>query len=384
MYTEFFGLREKPFELLPNPKFLFLSKGHKKALSYLEYGIQERVGFTLLTGEVGSGKTTLLRNLLKELGERTTLSMVFNTRVDARQLLALINEDFGLAVEGKDKVTLLRELNDFLVEENSNGRRPIVIIDEAQNLNAEALEEIRLLSNLEFDSFKMLQIVLVGQPELKELLARPELRQLRQRISVSCHLGPLDREETEAYIFHRLEVAGNRAAVELSEEVLDGIYAFTTGGPRQINVICDFMLLAAFVESNRELTPDLLAEARKELSLLAPEKEPPPAPENNKKLSASSDLDDISRQLVDFVDPQGKDSNPLADFSRRLSALEDGLQKLNLQYNNLYLIENQTAILEHLIGQNQRQHNVFEDNLRKLHYLLNKLSRLLSDDQKNV
>ena len=215
MYTSFFNLAEKPFELLPNPKFLFLSKGHKKALSYLEYGIQERAGFTLLTGEVGSGKTTLLRNVIKNLGSKSTLAMVFNTQVKTEQLLALINEDFGLAVEGKDKVALLRNLNDFLVEENSKGQQPIVIIDEAQNLSPEALEEIRLLSNLEFDSFKLLQIILVGQPELRQVLSQPSLRQLRQRISISCHLGPLSLQETKDYISHRLEIAGNRGSPDL-------------------------------------------------------------------------------------------------------------------------------------------------------------------------
>jgi len=253
MYLSFFNLTDKPFELLPNPRFLYLSKGHKKALSYLEYGIQERAGFTLMTGEVGSGKTTLLRNIIKNLDSETTLSLVFNTRLAADQLLGMINEDFGLETAGKNKVTLLRELNDFLVEENSQNRRPIVIVDEAQNLSEESLEEIRLLSNLEFDNFKMMQIILVGQPELKQLLAQPGLRQLRQRINISCHLKALTREETEAYIYHRLEIAGNRNALKFNEAVFDLIHEYSQGGPRLINVICDFLLLTNFVEEKKEV-----------------------------------------------------------------------------------------------------------------------------------
>ena len=354
MYTSFFNLTEKPFELLPNPKFLFLGKGHKKALSYLEYGIQERAGFTLLTGEVGSGKTTLLRNIIKNLGSKTTLSMVFNTRVESEQLLALINEDFGLDVDGKNKVTLLRDLNDFLVEENSNGRRPIVIIDEAQNLSPESLEEIRLLSNLEFDSFKLLQIILVGQPELKEVLSQPNLRQLRQRISISSHLGPLSREETEAYIYHRLEIAGNREAVTFNAEVIDLIYEFSSGGPRLINVICDFLLLSAFVEEKCEINEDLVYEAIEELSIVTPQITEP---------VTSADLP--------------PESDKIESIEKRLSAIEDHVSSLIDRDAALERLSNQDNILEYLIVQHQKQYNLFEDNLKKMNFLINKLKQML-------
>ncbi len=186
MYTEFFDLSAKPFELLPNPKFLYLSKGHRKALSYLQYGVQEHAGFTLLTGDVGSGKTTLLREVINNISNDITLSMIFNTRVDGEQLVGMINSDFGLSTEGKDKVQLITELNDFLLAECTSNRQPIIIIDEAQNLSNEALEEIRLLSNLEAEDFKMVQIILVRQPELKQIIAQPSLRQLPPRISISC------------------------------------------------------------------------------------------------------------------------------------------------------------------------------------------------------
>lgn len=267
MYRDFFGLREKPFELLPNPRFLYLSQAHKKACSYLQYGVRERAGFILLSGDVGSGKTTIVRDLIKKAQMNMSLSLVFNTRVAALQLLALINEDFGLNVEGKDKVTLLRELNDFLVAERCAGRRPVIIIDEAQNLDIEALEEVRLLSNFEAESFKLVQIILVGQPELKQLIARPELRQLRQRISIHCHLKPLERDELENYINYRLEIAGNRQALRFEEGVFDVIYHFSNGVPRLINVICDFLLLCAFVEGVHIVNLALAKEAMGELTL---------------------------------------------------------------------------------------------------------------------
>jgi putative secretion ATPase (PEP-CTERM system associated) len=360
MYTSFFGLDEKPFELLPNPKFLFLSKGHKKALSYLEYGIQERAGFTLLTGEVGSGKTTLLRNIIKNLGSKTTLSMVFNTRVESEQLLALINEDFGLEVDGKDKIVLLRNLNDFLVKENSSGRRPIVIIDEAQNLPPESLEEIRLLSNLEFDSFKLLQIILVGQPELKQILAQPRLRQLRQRISISCHLGPLSREETEAYIYHRLQIAGNREAVSFDDNVFDLIYQFSSGGPRLINVICDFLLLTAFVEEEKHIVESMVLEAIEELSIV-PDQEQADTPEIVKEI-ASQDKDEQTCSL-----------------EARISEIENQLLILLERDEEKEKFASQNEILKYLINQHQVQYNIFEDGLKKMNFLLNKMKGIISE-----
>ena len=262
MYESYFGLTVKPFELVPNPRFLFNSRSHKKAISYLKYGLQERAGFILLTGEVGSGKTTIIRDLINNLDADMVLAMVFNTRATARQMLAMINEDFGLEVGGKDKdkVTLLRDLNDHLVALHAEQKRPVIIIDEAQNLSPAVLEEIRLLSNLEADNFKLVQIVLVGQPELQKVITRPELRQLRQRISVHCHLEPLTREETEAYVYHRLAMAGNRNALRWQEGTFDTLYGYSGGIPRLINVFCDFVLLAAFVEETRDISLEMLEE----------------------------------------------------------------------------------------------------------------------------
>ena len=267
MYEKFFSLKKKPFDLVPNPEFLFLSRSHKKAITYLDYGIKEKMGFVLLTGEVGSGKTTIVRNLIKELNGKVRLSKVFNTKVSSEQLIAMINEDFGLNVKGKDKITLIRELNAFLIEQYANKYQSILIIDEAQNLTSELLEEVRLLSNLETDDSTLLQIILVGQPELRNTLAQPQLRQLRQRISVSCNIKPLTREETEEYIFYRFEIAGNRGAIVFHDETIDVIHNFSRGIPRLINIICDFLMLSAFVEEKRELSLDMVKEVIGEVEM---------------------------------------------------------------------------------------------------------------------
>ena len=258
MYESYFELEVKPFELLPNPEFIYLSKSHKRAMTYLDYGIRERAGFILLTGEIGSGKTTLIRDLVKKHHDDMVLSKVFNTNVDSQELLSLIVEDFGLPVQGKDKFTLFRDLNDFLVSQYARGGRPVVIIDEAQNLAPEQLEEIRMLSNLETDTGKLLQIILVGQPELRKTLASPRLVQLRQRISINCHLQPLSAAEITEYILHRLHTAGNREALTFSPEALETIYKYSRGIPRLINIICDFLLLAAFAEEVKHVGGEMV------------------------------------------------------------------------------------------------------------------------------
>lgn len=266
VYESFFNLEHKPFELVPNPSFLYMSHAHRKALNYLTYGIRQQSGFILLTGEVGTGKTTLIRRLINSQLTDVTLSKVFNTKVEAQQLLEMILEDFGVRPSGKDKPSLLRELNDFLISQYSKGRQCVLIIDEAQNLTHELLEEVRLLSNLENDYQKLLRIILVGQPELKQLLSSPALLQLRQRIQVSCHIPPLPAAEIEGYITHRLESAGNRNAVGFTPEAYEAISDYTRGIPRLINILCDYLLLDAFANETRDVTVQAVHEVAGDLN----------------------------------------------------------------------------------------------------------------------
>ena len=266
MYTEFFKLRVKPFDLVPNPEFLYLSKAHRKALSFLEYGLNSSAGFILLTGDIGSGKTTIIRSLLDRLESKTVPARIFNTKADAKQLLFMINEDFGLCTQPKDKMAMLSDLNEFLVQKFANNEKPVLIIDEAQNLSPDCLEEVRLLSNLESNDTKLLQIILVGQPELKTVIAQPGLQQLRQRISVDCHLGVLSSDETREYFFHRLECAGNVNACVLPDDCFALVHKVSGGVPRLINILGDYLLLAAFSEGTKAPDFEMVIEVIDDLS----------------------------------------------------------------------------------------------------------------------
>lgn len=265
VYGPFFNFHGHPFELVPNPAFLYLSSAHRKALNHLAYGIRQQSGFILLTGEVGTGKTTLIRRLIKSHLSDVTLSKLFNTRVHSIQLLEMILDDFGVSPSGKDKPSLLRDLNDFLIGEYALGHQCVLIIDEAQNLTHELLEEVRLLSNLENDHHKLLRIILVGQPELKQILASPRLLQLRQRIQVSCHIPPLPKGEVGDYIAFRLETAGNREAITLNDEATEAVFRYTQGVPRLINILGDYLLLDAFAHQAREITAATVHEVATDL-----------------------------------------------------------------------------------------------------------------------
>lgn len=260
MYEKFFQLKQKPFELVPDPLFLFMSSTHRRAMNYLQYGFEERAGFILLTGDIGSGKTTLVRELTNRLADKAVIAKVFNTQIDPSQLLGLINMDFGLNVTTLDKVTLLKDLNEFLIGCYSRKEKPLLIIDEAQNLTVDTLEEIRLLSNLESESEKLLQIILVGQPELQKIINQDSLAQLRQRLSVSCHLGTLTLEETREYFCHRLQCAGNQAAITVPDEAFNQIHKACNGVPRLINILGDYLLLAAFSDQIKELPIEFIEE----------------------------------------------------------------------------------------------------------------------------
>jgi putative secretion ATPase (PEP-CTERM system associated) len=265
MYEHFYHLRERPFSLSPDPEYLYLSRVHREALDAMRFGIQSRVGFIVVTGDIGAGKTTLLQTLLRRLDDQAVVARLVNTILEPRELLDAIALDFGLDPTGKSKPVLLRDLGEFLVNQRLQGRACLLVVDEAQNLSAEALEEIRLLSNLETDKSKLLQIVLAGQPSLRETIDSPVLEQLRQRVTVSYHLSPLDAGDTEAYINYRLEHAALGVPPRFSADAAELIHKRSQGVPRIINVICDAALIYGYAEERRSLDRPLVIEVVREL-----------------------------------------------------------------------------------------------------------------------
>jgi general secretion pathway protein A len=265
MYERFYQLRERPFALSPDPEYLYPSRVHQEALDYLRYGLESQAGFMVITGEIGSGKTTLLQTLLRNVDSGTTVARIVNTMLEPREVLETIMIDFGLDPAGKSKPLLLRDLSQYLVDQRLAGRNVLVVIDEAQNLSLGALEELRMLSNLETEKSKLLQIVLVGQPNLRDKLAAPELEQLRQRITVSYHLPPLDADETGHYINHRLRRAAIGPPVVFPSDATDLIHGRSRGVPRIINVICDAALVFGYAEERRTFDGATIQEVLGEL-----------------------------------------------------------------------------------------------------------------------
>ena len=261
MYLEFYGLREAPFSPTPDPKFLFQSSRHREALAQLVYGVQERKGFIVLTGEIGTGKTTLLRTLLARLDHDTHVAYVHNSALDIEGLLEYILQDWGVKSVGASHAQRLFELNEFLIAQHRQRLSPVLVIDEAQNLSIPTLEAVRLLSNFETTSEKLMQILLVGQPELRDKLNAPELRQLKQRIALRCHIGPLSPEETRMYIRHRLRIAGATDAGIFTDAAIQRITEYSRGTPRVINIVCDHCLLSGYADSKRRIDAGVVEEA---------------------------------------------------------------------------------------------------------------------------
>jgi len=261
MYWDYFGFREPPFTLTPNPEFLFLSRFHQEAFAHLLYAIDTRAGFIELSGEVGTGKTTIIRTLLGQLAPEThRTALIFNPTLSPLGLLQEINREFGIPAGSGETRELHQALNEFLLRENSAGRIVVLVIDEAQNLSTEVLEQVRLISNLETTREKLIQIVLVGQPELKKLLAREDLRQLSQRITVRYHLRPMDPGDIHAYIRHRIKIAAEgREPVMFSAGAVKGIARYSGGLPRLINGVCDRALLLAYTRETREISAAMAA-----------------------------------------------------------------------------------------------------------------------------
>jgi general secretion pathway protein A len=261
MYREFYGLREAPFGTTPDPRFLYQSERHREALAQLVYGVRERKGFIVLTGEIGTGKTTLLRTLLQRLDADTPVAYVHNSALTTEGLLEYVLQDWGVKSTGTSHAQRLFELNEFLVGQHRQGLSPVLVVDEAQNLSVETLEAVRMMSNFETTDRKLMQILLVGQPELRDTLARPELRQLKQRIGLRCHIGPLSAEETRLYVRHRLRVAGAADPGLFTDAAVQRIVQYSRGIPRVINIVCDHCLLSGFADSKRRIDARVVGEA---------------------------------------------------------------------------------------------------------------------------
>jgi general secretion pathway protein A len=267
MYTSYFNLRENPFSLTPDPRYLYLSLQHREAMNHLIYGIHEKKGFILITGGIGTGKTTICRAIIKRLDPSVKTALILNPFLSDIELLETITQEFRIPVEGvqRTKKNFVDALNGFLLENFAAGKNAVVFIDEAQNLPRTTLEQIRMLSNLETEREKLIQIVLVGQPELQEILASPTLRQINDRIMLRYHLEPLKRADVKRYIEHRLSVAGGDGQLDFSEGAFDKIFEFSRGYPRRINAICDRALLVAYTESARLIEKDTIENAMEDI-----------------------------------------------------------------------------------------------------------------------
>jgi general secretion pathway protein A len=388
MYTSFFGFKNKPFQLTPDPEFLFLSRSHKKAMTFLKYGIADNSGFILLTGEIGTGKTTILRSMIKTIPQNVKLARINNTKVSSEQLISMINEDFGLDVKGLDKTQLLSRLSDFLIDQYAQGGRSMIIIDEAQNLSSDLLEEIRLLSNLETDKSKLLQIILVGQPELNLKLGRRELEQLRQRITVSTHITPLIKEEMDLYIKYRLKIAGNENAVTFEEGVMDAMYDFSKGVPRLINIVCDFALLAAFTDGKKILDKGLIHEVIHDLVDARPETKSPVIdtneainPEKYEEIEIALSSMQVRLRNIEAIINELQKTKPISDNdkNRKLLSLINALQTSKStsqpQSDNNFL----TNIKETILSKKEDELLKMEKEIISKDRILNKRKEKLSN-----
>ena len=313
MYETHFGLTGKPFSIVPNPEVLFLSKKHENALTYLEYGLSEKVGFILLTGEIGTGKTTLVRHMLQKVEPQMDVAVIFNTNFSSDQLFQLIRNEFEVAHDESGKEKLLDLIYRFLVDRYAQGRHVLLVIDEAQNLSAEALEDIRMLSNLQTDDRMLLQIMLVGQPELRGRLQMPDLQQLAQRIAVNYHLGALDEKQTGRYIAYRVESVGGQRDL-FSPDAVQMIYEHSGGIPRTINLLCDSAMVYAYSDDRRQIDSEVVETVVRDNTLLTV------APRNGSEKR---------KAIGDAVLPEN-------DPGERLAMIEAELKELKQRHENLY------------------------------------------------
>ena len=337
MYESFYGLTDKPFQLNPDPSFYYGSKEHRRAMAYLDYGLHKNEGFIVVTGEVGAGKTTVVRNLLNKLdAEKVVAAQVVTTQLNADDTLRMVAASFGLRVTNMSKSEMLLSIEAFLLKLSLQGKRGLLIVDEAQNLTPQAIEELRMLSNYQLETHALLQSFLVGQPEFRRMLESPEMLQLRQRVIAGCHIGPLDKDETRAYIEHRLSHVGWQNDPEFEPEVYEAIFEVSDGIPRRINTVCDRLLLSGYLAGKHLISTDDVKEAAREIQ---DETRSPshassaPAPINGTEVHESADIFDFKVSEIDLsglqVDAESADkaysilsSLHTGDIEERLARLE--------------------------------------------------------------
>nr|WP_316639042.1 XrtA/PEP-CTERM system-associated ATPase [uncultured Roseateles sp.] len=343
MYEAFYGLSSKPFQLIPDPNFYFGSKQHRRAKAYLDYGVLRNDGFIVITGEIGAGKTTLLRGLLDSLNQTSVVTgHVVTTQLDAEDTLRMVGAAFGVRVKDVSKSELLTTLEAFLVTQASQGKRCLLIVDEAQNLTMRAVEELRMLSNFQFGNQSLLQTFLVGQPEFRDILQRPEMEQFKQRIAATCHIGPLDQEETKAYIEHRLKCAGSVGKPSFDAEAFKAIFTASQGIPRRINSICDRLLLLGFMGNKTHL-------------LLA-------------------DVNEVVRDFAQEAAVPAKKAVVEADVDSGFGKLSTSETSLDIDLSRLKLSSSEAEkMTQHLVGLSNDQQS---DRLQRLERSLMRLERI--------
>ncbi|MEH6824665.1 MAG: XrtA/PEP-CTERM system-associated ATPase [Motiliproteus sp.] len=313
MYTSHFGLITKPFQLSPDPDFFFSSSGHKRAMSYLQYGLGQGEGFIVVTGEIGTGKTTLMRNLLANIDQgRIIAAQLVTTKLEADDLLRLICSSFGIPAENKPKAILLQQFQDFLLSAHQTGKRVLLVVDEAQNLPASAIEELRMLSNFQLTDGPLLQSFLLGQPELRGIIQRPDMEQFRQRIIASCHLKPLEAIEVKEYILWRLSIAGWAQNPKFTDITFAVIHDHTDGIPRRINMFCDRLLLYCYLEDQNTITVEAVNTVAAEL-----------AEELNPQLNEQREPVVAPRPASASEDPHSPPAPSLAHSARSLEQLRE-------------------------------------------------------------
>ena len=354
MYESFFGLTSKPFQLNPDPAFYFASKQHRRAKAYLEYGVSRNEGFIVITGEIGAGKTMVLRSLIEGLhGSNVITGNLVTTQLGAEDTLRMVGAAFGFRVKDVPKSELLITLEAFLISQTSKGKRCLLVVDEAQNLTPRAVEELRMLSNFQFGNQALLQSFLVGQPEFREILQQPEMEQFRQRVAATCHIGPLDQDETRAYIEHRLKRAGAQGKPTFDAAAFEGIYKASGGIPRRVNSVCDRLLLAGFLSGRTHITGDDVGEVVREFaqeSAVPAKAQAVAAVAGREALGGKEDALDLDLGRIEV------DGDSAADMSRQIAALTadqrgDQLQRLERSLLRLERINVQTlTLLQKLVG----------------------------------